>query len=249
MHEDFHFKQFVVKQDRCAMKVGTDGVLLGAWVQTGKAKKILDIGTGTGLIALMLAQKSAAQIDAIEIDRDAYEQAKENFENSRWASRLHVFHKPLQQYAFLPIEKYDLIISNPPFFSDAYKAPSEARNVARHTDHTLSFDDLIDGVKKLLQPRGKLFVILPSKEGGCFIELAAKKNLFVHRLTRVKTKIDKHEKRLLIEMGFERMPVSENDFVIQEEDLSFTKEYIELTKDFYLGLKADVRGLGDEVIR
>lgn len=239
MHEDFHFKQFVVKQDRCAMKVGTDGVLLGAWAQTGEAKKILDIGTGTGLIALMLAQKSMAQIDAIEIDRNACEQAKENFANSQWASRLQVFHKPLQQYAFLPIGKYDIIISNPPFFSDAYKAPSEARNVARHTDHTLSFDDLIDGVKKLLQPEGKFFVILPSKEGIGFIELAAKNSLYMQKLTRVKTKIDKQEKRLLIEMGFEKVLVSENDFVIQEEDLNFTREYIELTKDFYLGLKVD----------
>lgn len=238
MHEDsFRFKHFVINQNRCAMKVGTDGVLLGAWINTGKAKKILDIGTGTGLIALMLAQKSSAKVDVIDIDKDAFEQAKENIENSDWQNRINIFHSSLQQFTNSSENKYDLIVSNPPFFADAYKAGTEARNIARHTDETLSFDDLINGVKTLLQPGGKFCVILPFKEGNDFIEKAAANGLYVHKLTRVKTKIERQEKRLMIEFGLQKVKPVENDLVIQEEDLSFTKEYIELTKDYYIGLK------------
>lgn len=233
----FHFKQFTINQDRCAMKVGTDGVLLGAWVNVSHAKKILDIGTGTGLIALMLAQKSKGHIDAIDIDKDAFEQAKENIKNSQWQNRVSIFHSSLQQFAHNAKSKYDLIVSNPPFFADAYKAGTEARNIARHTDETLSFDDLINGVITLLHPSGKFCVILPFKEGTDFIEKAASNNLSVQKLTRVKTKIEKQEKRLLIEFGFEKITPVENDMVIQEEDLSFTKDYIELTNDYYQGLK------------
>lgn len=233
----FRFKKFTINQDRCAMKVGTDGVLLGAWVHTNGAKKILDIGTGTGLIALMLAQKSTASIDAIDIDKDAYDQAKENVKNSEWKNRIHVYHSSLQHFANFSKNKYDLIVSNPPFFADAYKAGTEARNIARHTDETLSFNDLITGVKNLLQPDGKFCVILPFKEGNDFVEKAEADNLYIQKLTRVKTKTKKQEKRLMIEFGLQKSNPLEDDIVIQEEDLSFTKEYIELTKDYYLGLK------------
>jgi len=238
MHEDiFHFKQFTINQDRCAMKVGTDGVLLGAWVKVNGAKKILDIGTGTGLIALMLAQKSQAIIDAIDIDKDAFEQAKKNAADSKWKNRIHVFHSSLQEFAETFQNKYDLIVSNPPFFESAFKAGTEARNIARHTDETLNFEDLICGVNKLLLPDGKFNVILPFKEGNCFIEKSKSGNLFVQKLTRVKTKSDKQEKRLMIEFGFQKTNPVEDDIVIQEEDLSFTEEYIELTNDYYPGLK------------
>ncbi len=239
MHDEaFHFKQFTINQDRCAMKVGTDGVLLGAWVNPNGAARILDIGTGTGLIALMLAQKSSAVIDGIDIDYDAFAQANENVKHSNWKSRINIFHTSLQEFSSGSEYKYDLIVSNPPFFADAYKAGTEARCIARHTDETLSFDDLINGVKNLLQDAGKFYVILPFKEGNCFIEKAAANNLFVQKLTRVKTKIEKHEKRLMIEFGLEKRSPIEDDIVIQEQDLSFTKEYIELTKDYYLGLKS-----------
>jgi tRNA1Val (adenine37-N6)-methyltransferase len=233
----FHFKQFTIDQDRCAMKVGTDGVLLGAWVKVNEAKSILDIGTGTGLIALMLAQKSDAIIDAIDIDKDAFEQAKKNVANSKWHSRIHIFHSSLQEFSNSSKDKYDLIVSNPPFFSDAYKAGTEARNIARHTDETLSFDDLISGVKKLLTSGGKFCVILPFKEGNDFIEKSQANDLPIQKLTRVKTKSDKQEKRLMIEFGFQKSNPVEDDIIIQEEDLTFTKEYIELTKDYYIGLK------------
>lgn len=238
MHDtSFHFKQFTIEQHRCAMKVGTDGVLLGAWINAGFAERILDIGTGTGLIALMLAQKSAANIDAIDIDKDAFEQAKENVAHSKWHDRINVFHASLQNFSESAKIKYDLIVSNPPFFEGAYKAGTEARSIARHTDETLSFDDLIKGVKKLLQSEGKFCVILPFKEGNDFIEKSESNELHVQKLTRVKTKSDRQEKRLMIEFGLQKIKPVEDDIVIQEEDLSFTKEYIELTKDYYPGLK------------
>ena len=219
------------------MKVGTDGVLLGAWVKVNGEKKILDIGTGTGLIALMLAQKSNATIDAIEIDKDAFEQARKNAAHSPWSKQLKIFHASLQQFSAASKNKYDLIVSNPPFFEGTCKAGTEARNIARHTDETLSFDDLINGIKNLLKPDGKFCVILPFKEGNCFIEKSKAENMHVQKLTRVKTKSDKQEKRLLIEFGFQRTNPVEDDIVIQEEDLSFTQEYIDLTKDYYPGLK------------
>ncbi len=222
------------------MKVGTDGVLLGAWVNPSKAKAILDIGTGTGLIALMAAQKCVAEIDAIEIDRCAFEQAGENFANSIWGDRLQVFHFSLQEYAGICRKKYDLILSNPPFYSDACSASTAARNIARHSDITLSSGDLISGVLKLLASDGKCCFILPAKEGMDFIKQAETNQLFVKRLTRVKTKPGKSEKRLLIEFGYEMTERDESDLIIQEDDLTWSKEYIELTKDFYLGLKNPV---------
>ncbi|MEP7169648.1 MAG: methyltransferase [Bacteroidota bacterium] len=233
----FHFKQFTINQHRCAMKVGTDGVLLGAWIKINGAERILDIGTGTGLIALMLAQKSNAVIDAIDIDKNAFDQAKKNVADSKWNERIHVFHASLQEFSESSKDKYDLIVSNPPFFEGTYKAGTEARNIARHTDETLSFDDLIRGVKKLLQHEGRFCVILPFKEGTDFIEKSQANELHIQKLTRVKTKSEKQEKRLMIEFGFQKTNPVEDDIVIQEEDLSFTKEYIELTKDYYPGLK------------
>lgn len=233
---DFRFKQFNIQQDRCAMKVGTDGVLLGAWVDPGNAKTILDIGTGTGLLALMLAQKSDAVIHAIDIDEDSCSQANTNFSNSPWSARIQCIHQSIQYFSSHTPNRYDLIVSNPPYFIDAHPAPSEARNIARHMGETLEVDDLVSGVLQLLSPAGRFCVILPFKEGLQFREHAAAKGLFAWRVTKVKTKVEKQEKRFMMEFGRAEKTVIEDELVIQEEDLSFTQEYIELTKDFYLGL-------------
>ncbi|MBL0341766.1 MAG: methyltransferase [Bacteroidetes bacterium] len=233
---DFRFKQFVVCQDRCAMKVGTDGVLLGAWVNASQAKRILDIGTGTGLIALMLAQKSTAFIDGIDIDENAFLQAKENFSLSPWKDRLQAINSSVQDFTTHIHERYDLIVSNPPYFIGAHPAPSEARNVARHMDDSLSIEDLADCVIKLLSPSGRFCVILPFMEGVKFIDYAEKAGLYVSHLTKVKTKVEKQEKRMMMEFELVRKEIVEDELVIQEEDLSFTEQYVELTKDYYLGL-------------
>lgn len=233
-NQEFVFKHFKILQDKCAMKVGTDAVLLGAWVITSDAKKILDIGTGTGIIALMLAQKSNALIDAIDIDSNAYLQATENVNNCKWKERMNVHHSSLQQYVASCNHKYDLIVSNPPYFVDSSKAIEEARTNARHTDQ-LSFDDLLNGVLGLLASEGNFYVILPIKESLLFREMAEKQKLFLTKRTRVITRTDKPGKRLLMKFEFSKKPIEENVIVIeQDERHNYTNEYKELTKDYYL---------------
>lgn len=232
--QGFDFKQFTILQDKCAMKVGTDAVLLGAWVETAAAKKILDIGTGTGIIAIMLAQKSDAKVDAIDIDETAFEQAVQNVGNCKWKSQINVFHISLQKCSVIDGDKYDLIVSNPPYFVDSSKASEESRTNARHTDQ-LSFDELLDGVLKLLSPTGAFYVILPTKESQLFSEIAAKENLFLTKCTRIITRTDKPEKRLLMKFEFIQKEVAEDSIIIEKDARhSYTDEYKELTKDYYL---------------
>jgi len=218
------------------MKVGTDAVLLGSWVDPKSAEHIRDIGTGTGLIALMLAQKSPAEIDAVDIDENACRQAEENFNSSPWAGRVHIFHQSFQEFSTTTKLQYDLVVSNPPYFHHASKPPEEARLNARHNDQ-LSFIELAEGVKKILNSSGRFCLILPSKEGFEFMDLAQSKGLFCHEMIRVKTKADKNEKRLLMEFGFQFGLLNDRELVIQEEDSSYTPDYIEMTKEYFLGLK------------
>ncbi len=230
----FAFKQFQVVQDKCAMKVGTDAVLLGSWVNASNAKTILDIGTGTGIIAMMLAQKSAARIDAIDIDNGAFIQATENVNNCKWKENIEIHHISLQQFAKACDHKYDLIVSNPPYFIDSSKASEESRTNARHTDQ-LPFKDLLDGVLKLLNPNGKFYVILPTKESELFREEAEKNKLFLTKLTRIITRTDKPEKRLMMRFEFIQRTFSESTIIIEKDERhSYTDEYKELTKDYYL---------------
>jgi tRNA1Val (adenine37-N6)-methyltransferase len=232
----FRFKQFTIHQDKCAMKVGTDSVLLGSWVNPAQSSDILDIGTGSGIIALMLAQKSFAQIDAIDVEENACSQAKENFMISPWFDRLRVIHQSFQDYSKSTGKKYDLIVSNPPYFQDAYKPAEESRLKAKHGD-LLCFAELVDGVKNLLDENGKFFLILPYREGNEFIGIALRKELFCREIVRVKTKADKFEKRLMMAFTFTFGAMTETELVIQDNETSFSKEYIELTKDYYLGLE------------
>src|SRR5690349_21693086 len=160
----FRFRQFTIHQDKCAMKVGTDAVLLGAWVNPNGSQRILDIGTGTGIIALMIAQKSSAEIHAVDIDEGAFLQCKENFRISPWYNRLFPHHLSFQEFACAAESTYDLVVSNPPYFHHASKPPEEQRSQARHHDQ-LTFEDLVKGTRKILSAEGKLCVILPIKEG------------------------------------------------------------------------------------
>ncbi len=221
-------------QDKCAMKVGTDAVLLGSWVNASNAKTILDIGTGTGIIALMLAQRSGARIDAIDIDMNAYIQATENISNCQWKDHIEAHHISLQQFAKESDHKYDLIVSNPPYFIDSSKASEESRTNARHTDQ-LPYKDLLDGVLKLLSPTGKFYVILPTKESELFKEDAENHKLFLTKVTKVITRTDKPEKRLLMRFEFIQRAYSEDTITIEKDERhSYTDEYKELTKDYYL---------------
>ena len=237
MSEPFKFKQFSILQDRCAMKIGTDGVLLGAWTSlVHHPFSILDIGTGTGVIALMLAQRSDAElIDALEIDEDAYEQAVENFENSEWGDRLFCYHAAFDEFVeeMQDEDKYDLIVSNPPFYSADFSSGNLQRDQARFAG-ALPFEELLKGVAILLSKEGKFSVILPKKEEADFLKMAKTEGFFPQRITYVKGNRDSEVKRVLLELGFSEVDVIPDELVIENSRHDYTPEYIELVKDFYL---------------
>jgi tRNA1Val (adenine37-N6)-methyltransferase len=231
----FQFKQFSVQQDKCAMKVGTDGVLLGAWAPIDHWPfSILDIGAGTGLIALMLAQRShAEQIDALEIDDDAYEQSVDNFENSPWGDRLFCYHAGLDEFMDEPEDEYDLIVSNPPFYTDGYFSGDEQRDKARFTE-SLPFEDLVEASALLLSEIGVLAVVIPFKEEENFIALAKEEELFPFKITRVKGTPETEIKRSLIAFSRTEKEILIDELIIETARHKYTDEYISLTKEFYL---------------
>lgn len=245
MSKPFRFKEFTIEQDRCAMKIGTDGVLLGAWAHIPTTTvSILDIGAGTGIIALMLAQRSQAElIDAMEIDEDAYEQCVDNFENSPWGDRLFCYHADLDEFTeefsseeAESNEDYDLIVSNPPYFEPALaEETSDARKKARFYD-ALPFEDLLKNAAKLLAKSGTFQTIIPFTEYERFISLANNVQLHLQRVTFVKGNQNTPVKRILLQLGFEKLPLQENTLIIEKERHQYTDAYIDLVKDFYLKL-------------
>ena len=232
----FQFKQFSLEQDRCAMKIGTDGVLLGAWTPIeNNPISILDIGAGTGVIALMLAQRSnAEQIDALEIDEEAYEQSVDNFENSPWSDRLFCFHVGLDEFVEEPEDEYDLIVSNPPFYTDDYKSDNEQRDLARFAD-AMPFEDLIEAADLLLSENGIFAVIIPFKEEENFLALAKEYELYPLKITHVKgTPTTEIKRSLLAFSRNESVNFPIDELIIETSRHQYTPEYIALTKDFYL---------------
>lgn len=218
------------------MKVGIDGVLLGAWADVDNADAILDIGTGTGLIALMLAQRSIAQIDAIDIDADAVIQANENIQKSPWSSRIQVSEVELQKYVLNTRNRYDLIVSNPPYFVNSTKAPVENRNTARHTD-TLTHKELLDNALTLLKPTGRICVILPVNEGLMSVEYATSIGLHCTKQVVVFPKPGAVAKRLLLEFS-QQFTACVNSEIVIESDVrhQYSPEFTTLAKDYYLKL-------------
>lgn len=228
----FHFKQFSISQKQTAMKVGTDGVLLGAWSNTN-GSTALDIGTGTGLIALMLAQRNPdLKIDAVEVDRSATREARINFEASPWINRLNVIQTTVQEYA--PDAIYDIIVCNPPYFINSTKAPEASRQTARHTD-TLSHQDLCVAVQRLLSGSGSFNIVLPVEEAQQFIQEAEKHQLHLNRKCVVFPKPESNPKRWLMEFSFQKGELNKENITIETEKRhEYSKEYLTLTKDFYL---------------
>lgn len=218
------------------MKVGTDGVLLGSWAPINNNPfSILDIGTGTGIIALMLAQRSQAeQIDALEIDEEAYEQATDNFENSPWNDRLFCFHAGLDEFVEEPEDEYDLIVSNPPFHPEDYKSDNEQRDLARFQD-AMPFEDLIEAADLLLSENGVFAVIIPFKEEEKFLNIAREYELYPIKITRVKGTPTTEIKRSLLAFSRNKNPdFPADELIIETARHQYTPEYIELTKEFYL---------------
>lgn len=235
MNKPFKFKQFTIEQDRCAMKVGTDGVLLGAWTSVEHNPfNVLDIGAGTGILSLMIAQRShAEQIEAIEIDDDAFEQCAENFENSPWNDRLFCFHASLLEYMEVVDEKFDLIICNPPFYSEDYKSTDKARNLARFSD-AMPMEHIVFAVINFLSENGKFAIVLPYKMEKEFIEEAGLIGLFPNRILRVKGNPKSEIKRSLIEFSYTETNTEISELIIETDRHNYTDDYINLTKDFYL---------------
>lgn len=235
MDRPFQFKQFSIQQDKSAMKVGTDGVLLGAWATINTdVFSVLDIGAGTGLIALMVAQRSNAElIDAIELNDEAYEQTVENFENSDWGDRLFCYHASLQEFANEIEDTYDSIISNPPFYTSTYKELPKGRAMARHTE-SLPYNELLSSVAKLLSKNGSCAFIIPFEEEANFISIARDNNLFPNKITNVKGTETSPTKRSLLQFSFVEKPIKKTVLVIEIERHKYTQNYIELVQDFYL---------------
>lgn len=231
----FKFKQFAIEDNRCAHKVGTDGTLLGAWVNLEHTKSILDVGTGSGLIALMLAQRSdpTAHIDAIEIVATDCSQASDNVKHSPWSRKISVHNTSLQK--FDPAKKFDCIVSNPPFFNNSFKPPVQSRITPRHTD-TLPFEELVQYSKWLLTHSGRLNVILPYTEGLQFIELANANAFHLTRQWSFRTRQEKAIERWLLEFSNTSMPLEKGELLLYEKDDDWSESYRILTREFYLKL-------------
>jgi len=229
----FQFKQFKVYHHKSSMKVGTDAVLLACLCPSENTHHILDIGCGSGVMPLILAQKCPAQITGIDIDKDSVEQANENFEISRWSDRLTAKHISIQDYVQKTTNKFDLIISNPPFFVKSTKSPTASRNLARHND-TLSFLDLIRSAKKLLNPKGIFSLVLPKTEGESFIELALQNGFFLKTKTLIFPKASKNYNRIIFDLCLYATHAIDKKLIIREENNDYTQAYKDLSRDLYL---------------
>jgi tRNA1Val (adenine37-N6)-methyltransferase len=230
----FNFRQFTIRQEKAAFKVGTDGVLLGACADFSGEGKILDIGTGTGLTAIMAAQRSDAAIDAIEPDKDSFEQALENVRGCKWAERINVFHSDLQNYIPENEQKYYSIITNPPYFRDSLRNPDEKISSARHA-FSLSSDDILKCCSKLLTKDGNLQIILPYVEGTLFIAEAGIYGFFCSNIIKVKPNPSGKVIRMIMKFERTKRPVHEKFLTIETGVRhQYTDDYKEVTKEFYL---------------
>lgn len=230
----FHFKQFSIRHEHAAMKVGTDGVLLGAWVNPEKVSRVLDIGTGTGLIALMLAQRTSHQtkIEAIEIEEQAYKEACSNVEHSPWKNRIQVFNQSLQDFSSEP---FDLIVCNPPFFYNSMKPPDSKRMLARHAD-SMPMDRLAMHSKQLLHPTGTVSIIIPFVDQMKIKSVFQEHGLYCAHATQIRTKKNKQPERILLSFTNHVGNLTTDELILLEENGIRTKEYNTLTQEFYLKL-------------
>ena len=231
----FHFKQFSLYHHRSTMKVGTDAVILGVWTDVEAVSEALDIGSGSGILSLLLAAQSQCHIDAVELDLDSYQEAKANFEASPFAERLRAHHIDFNTFSLKTDKHYDLVISNPLFFIDNRKSEKQHKRLARHTD-TLSYEQLIDGALRLLKPSGRMSVVLPYREGQLFISLAAQNGLFLQRQLLIFPKACQSPNRINIQVGFEKISICREKFIIRNEDGSFTQAYRSLLGDYYTSI-------------
>lgn len=216
------------------MKVGTDAVLLGAWVEVNPSDWVLDIGTGCGILPLMLAQKGIAKVHAVDLDEASALEAAGNFDASQWRRQLFAFHGDIRHFDLCC--KYDLIISNPPFFSNSFKCDADRKNQARHTDVSLTFQELLHAVKRLMKPDGRLTVVLPAKKSVDFLAMAERYHLYVHRQQDLIPVEGREVNRVNLELRFGApTSVELTSLVMRHQDNSLTDAYHDFLKDYYLG--------------
>ena len=229
----FSFKQFTINQDKSTFKVGTDGVLLGASADVAGVKRILDIGSGTGLIAIMIAQRCEAEIATIEPDLESYIQTCDNVKLCKWSNRIKVEHTSLQVYN-PGKEKFDLIVTNPPFFSDSLKSPDPGRSAARHND-SLTSEEMLTGVLRLLEDNGRFQLIMPYIEGTIFIAEAQEYGFYCNNILKIRPLPASEIRRLILTFSRQQLKITEKFLTIERgRRHKFTEEYVNLTKDFYL---------------
>jgi len=232
----FQFKKFIIHHDRCAMKVGTDGVLLGAWTNAENARRILDIGVGSGLISLMLAQRyPSASVVGIDIDEDAIAQAKENAELSPWKDRIELFVADVCEFSKNENMQFDAIVSNPPYFVDSLGCPDQQRNSARHND-SLTYEELLEGVTGLLTENGTFTIVIPMDVADRVKMIASEKKLQAVRQLNVITKPGGIPKRTLITFSFSNQECIVEELLTEVARHQYSKEYIALTREYYLNM-------------
>ncbi len=235
----FQCKQFTIQQQCCAHKVGTDSILLGAWVNLDKVKKAFDIGAGCGILSLMIAQRNKdTRIFGVEIDTASFNQALININNSPWSDRISILNTSLQKFGKNRY-KYDLIITNPPYFVNSLPSPDDKRTTARHA-HTLTLHEIIQFSEKHLEPDGKLALIIPTKQFIYFTDILQVKKWYLYRITKVFPNYKKDSHRVLIECGKEKRGFEYDELIIESNERHvYTKKYAELTKEFYLNIKVE----------
>ena len=230
----FHFKHFSLYHDQSTMKVGTDSVLLGAWMRVKPTDVVLDIGTGCGVLSLMAAQKGATKIDAVDIDEPSIFEAAGNFEASRWRDKLSAYHADVRRFGFG--RKYDLVISNPPFFFKSSKCEADRKSLARHSETSLSFNDLIASVRNILKPDGRFVLVLPERESKEFLSIANNNNLYIYKILNIIPIENLDVNRVNLELAFGKPEQREaSTLVLRHTDERFTDAYYDFVKDFYLG--------------
>lgn len=233
MEKPFQFKQFAVYHQQSTLKVGTDAILLGAWADTKKTTKILEIGSGCGIIALMLAQRCNADIDTIDIDSNSCNEARKNFGLSPWGKRIKVTNISFQDFCKNNKNQFDLIVSNPPYFSNSLKSSDIIKNLAKHND-SLGFKELVLGLSKLLLPEGKACIILPINEALKFKEEAFNQQLFCNHEVEIIPDTGKPIMRLLMQFAKTKTITKKEQLIILNENKNYTNEFIDLTREFYL---------------
>lgn len=230
----FFFKKFGLFHHRSTMKIGTDAILLARWTEVTENDDVLDIGTGCGLIPLMLAQKGIKSADAVEIDRDSYEEAAQNFSNSAWKKRIFAINDDIKHYSEVCTKKYDLVVSNPPFFFGDNIPEKTKKGLARHTN-TLSYRDLLNSVKKLMKQDGRFSLVLPSRESTTFLQEAENQGFFLEKEMKIVPIEGKEPNRINMQLIVNQVDkVNSETFVLRNPDHSFTKEYKDFLKDYYL---------------